>query len=100
MTDRTSLCFQFAVRVVLKQVVGDEFEWVVGAGRTNFSQCPENSWGDRGIEISLGGQVVYIHLRPLRHGGELGGATGVSVGITTLGVEVGDLSRPVNPLLG
>jgi hypothetical protein len=43
--------------------------------------------------------VVYIHLGPLGHGRELGRTTGISVGITTLGVEVGDLSRPVNPLL-
>jgi len=99
-TDRTSFCFQFAVGVVLEQVVSNEFEWVVGAGRTNFSQCSENSRSDRGIEISLGGQVVYIHLGPLGHGRELGRTTGISVGITTLGVEVGDLSRPVNPLLG
>ena len=86
--DGGSLGFQFAVRVMLQDVVSDELDRVVGARFAHLRKSLHDRRCDRLFKVGLGGQVVHTDGTLLRHRGDFCRPAHILIRVAALWVQV------------
>ena len=86
--DGGALIFQFAVRVVLQNVVRHEFDRVVGARAAHLRKGFHDSRGDGLLKVSLCRQIVDTDRRLLGHRGQFSLSTDISISIAAFRVQI------------
>ena len=84
--DRSTFVLKLTIRVVLENVVGDEFKWVVGPRFANLRQSFEDCRRDCVFQVGLSGQVVDADRSLLCHGAKFSLSADFRVRIATLRV--------------
>ena len=86
--NRGAFVLELAVGVVLKDVVGDELNGVIGARLAHFGQRTHHSGRDSLLQVRFRRQVVHAHWRLLGHCRELSLAPNFRVRVAALRIEI------------